>query len=389
MEALTENDRFLQENIPQPQTGCCHSKHTRNCCIATAVFGVLFVILGVLVLIAGKGFLEKIFLESMAIKPGSDGLQLWLTPPVQQFMEVYAFHVTNPEAVLAGRKPIVEEKGPYVYMSDTLSDDNMQWRDNTLTYHPRKIYTFQPYLYGGNDPDKDFLNFPNIPYWTGLHKASKKTGIAQNIALGLVRNHGLGTPFINTSVSGLLWGYNDELPCLTIEKPSSCSKASKSSDGFDDGFGDDGFGDDGFSDDGGFMDSGDNFMTDHETTDDAVAQKPIPKFKPPKVSFWEQQVKPKAEFVDCKCEWGLFRDRNVTMRKPVEFFTGVDDISKKGIVNSFDGQKVFNWWKRGSECDRVKGNDGATLPPNLNKDSLVNIFIALMCRTLRLSFEKV
>ena len=38
----------------------------------------------------------------------------------------------------SGSKPIVEEKGPYVYKSITVkdSDDNMQWHDSdgTLTY---------------------------------------------------------------------------------------------------------------------------------------------------------------------------------------------------------------------------------------------------------------
>ena len=34
--------------------------------------------------------------------------------------------------------------------------------------------------------------------------------------------------------------------------------------------------------------------------------------------------------VDCKCEWGLFRDRNVTLRKPVRMNHGMADLSKKG-----------------------------------------------------------
>ena len=56
-------------------------------------------------------------------------------------------------------------------------------------------------------------------------------------------------------------------------------------------------------------------------------------FKPPKDSEWEAQVKPKAEFVDCQCEWGLFRDRNVTMREPIRLHSGVNDLNKKGIGN--------------------------------------------------------
>ena len=110
----------------------------------------------------------------------------------------------------------------------------------------------------------------------------------------------------------------------------------------------------------------------------------------PKDSKWEKQVKPKAEFIDCKCNWGLFRDRNITMRKPVRFHTGqMDKLPLKGVVTHYNNKKVLNWWQKGSVCDEVKGQDASTLPPGLNEDSSFEVFIALMCRTLKMQFEKV
>ena len=53
--------------------------------------------------------------RSMALTPGSERTESWLRPPVQPHLTAYAFHVTNPEAVLAGKKPVLEEKGPFVY----------------------------------------------------------------------------------------------------------------------------------------------------------------------------------------------------------------------------------------------------------------------------------
>ena len=41
---------------------------------------------------------------------------------------------------------------------------------------------------------------------------------------------GLNQPFINISFSGLLWGYNDELPCLAVgNPPKECASRAKAS----------------------------------------------------------------------------------------------------------------------------------------------------------------
>jgi hypothetical protein len=42
-----------------------------------------------------------------------------------------------------------------------------------------------------------------------------------------------------------------------------------------------------------------------------------------------------------------------------------------------------------SECDRLGGFDGATLPPGLDQSATIDMFISLMCRKLDLVFEKV
>lgn len=40
---------------------------------------------------------------------------MWRDVPVPFFMSVYFFHVLNPKEILKGEKPMVEQKGPYVY----------------------------------------------------------------------------------------------------------------------------------------------------------------------------------------------------------------------------------------------------------------------------------
>jgi len=386
-------------------SGCCHSKHTKNCCIATGVFGALFLVLGVVVLLMGKGMLEKAILKSMALTPGSDRLASWLVPPVEAYMEAYAFNIKNPEAILSGKKPEVEEKGPYVYKSVTLkdSDNNMKWHDSdgTLTYRPRKVYNYLPEKSCENcDPDKDVMTFPNIPYWTGLNGARKKSGFVRNTMLNFITTTGRATPFVETTLSGLLWGYEDELPCLKIQdqKPSDCpEEKSLESDGEDPGWGDEGDDDwgeeeeDTVDEDDSWGDDswGDETATFDDDSENVDVAEEKDTYKAPKDSKWEKLVKPKAEYKDCKCNWGLFRDRNITMRKPVRFYTGQNDkLDLKGVVTHYNGKKELNWWEQGSSCDTVKGQDASTLPPGLNEGSSFEVFIALMCRTLKMDFEK-
>ena len=151
----------------KPPQGCCHSKHTWNCCVATAVFGVLFLVLGIAVLLVGEPLLEQKVEDSMAIAPDSDRLHSWLVPPVQAHLTGYAFHIQNPDEVLKGAKPKLEERGPYVYKAVYIKDtEGMIWSDDAtdLTYRPRRFYTYVPELSGeGLDPYKDMVTVPNIP----------------------------------------------------------------------------------------------------------------------------------------------------------------------------------------------------------------------------------
>ena len=96
--------------------------------------------------IPGAGLLEGAILRTMSLSPGSDRLQTWLNPPVQPALTAYAFHVTNPEAVMQGKKPVLEEIGPFTYKAVNIKDslnqtgeENLQFNEDgeTLTYRLR------------------------------------------------------------------------------------------------------------------------------------------------------------------------------------------------------------------------------------------------------------
>ena len=93
-------------------------------------------------------------------------------------------------------------------------------------FRPRKVYVFLPEKSCSTcNPEKDIMTFPNIPFWTGLNGARKlPPGFKRNIMLDVVQHTGRATPFINVTISELLFGYEDELPCLKLDKPKECNR---------------------------------------------------------------------------------------------------------------------------------------------------------------------
>lgn len=156
---------------------------------------------------------------------------------------------------------------------------------------------------------------------------------------------GRGTPFINVSFSGLLWGYNDELPCNSLTRPAECPAAPDEVDIFSqDSDGDDG--DDGDEEDDWDWKrkkrdiSGKTFGGNHVLKVDLLVVQRVKRHVENgldlRAADHDRLTKEKAAFVDCKCEWGLFRDRNVTLRKPVRMNHGIKDLKDKGLVVEYD-----------------------------------------------------
>jgi len=397
-----EQNTFLDNKVKRvkdEKVGCCYSRHTKNCCFVSCVVGALLLLLGIVVLAAGWRLLMNVVQSKMPLAPNSDPYKSWLRPPVQPYLTGYAFNVTNPDEVVLGMKPILEEVGPFVYKAVTVKDsrDNINFNEDgeTLTYRPRKFYYIDMEK-SVADPDKTFIYAPNIPLITGFSDAKDKGYFAKTIAVNLISKTGLAKPFINISFSGLLWGYEDELPCAQRSRPEHCPdpasgikfqhedvKEEEVSDDMASTENDEDDSDDFFSDFKRRKRSADDNSTAASATSAASAGTPDLRY-----ADFEKWEKPKGGYDNCSCYWGLFRDRNVTLRKPVTIYHGMSDVKKKGWVKEFDSSPVMNWWEKGSKCDEIGGHDGGTLPPGLTAEQSLDIFISLMCRRLTLHFEK-
>ena len=64
-----------------------------------------------------------IFFQSLALKRGSAIREIWTDIPDPIPFKIYIFNITNPIEVQQGKKPVVQEIGPYYfeYVCDILS----------------------------------------------------------------------------------------------------------------------------------------------------------------------------------------------------------------------------------------------------------------------------
>ncbi len=53
--------------------------------------------------------------KELALTQDTHMLRLWSDPPLTPKLKIFIFNVTNPDEILAGKVPVVEELGPYVY----------------------------------------------------------------------------------------------------------------------------------------------------------------------------------------------------------------------------------------------------------------------------------
>ena len=102
--------------------------------------GLLLLLLAPIIFIAGPFLIERILLTSMSLHEGSYMTKSWMKPPVSTTLHGFAFHLTNPEEVQKGGKPILKEVGPFVYNTKILKENiDSASDDYTLTYRPRLL----------------------------------------------------------------------------------------------------------------------------------------------------------------------------------------------------------------------------------------------------------
>nr|CAI5839718.1 unnamed protein product [Callosobruchus analis] len=106
---------------------------------------------------------DLVYRWKLIFEEGGEIFELWRAPPVELYLRVHLWNVTNRDEYLSGQddKLKLQEVGPYVYR-ELMSHENVTFNENgTLTTVPVHPLVWVPELSEGRSED-DLLILPNI-----------------------------------------------------------------------------------------------------------------------------------------------------------------------------------------------------------------------------------
>ncbi|KFP77037.1 Scavenger receptor class B member 1, partial [Apaloderma vittatum] len=248
-------------------------------------------------------------LQNVRINPSSIAFRMWKDIPVPFYMSVYFFEVLNSKEVLQGAKPVVNQRGPYVYREFRYKK-NITFHDNdTVSFLGYRKLFFQPDLSNGSEDD--YIVLPNILLMGAAVMMENLPNFVKFLLSGALA--GLKQQaFMNRTVGEIMWGYEDPL-----------------------------------------IDT-------------------INMIVPGLIPF--------------EGKFGLFVELNSSDSGLFTVNTGMENISRVHMIDTWNGLKKVNYW-RSSECNMINGTAGEMWPPFMTPTSL-EFYSPDACRSMTLVYQR-
>ncbi|XP_038589500.1 scavenger receptor class B member 1 isoform X1 [Micropterus salmoides] len=173
------------------------------------VAGVLTVFFGTVLAFVGPIIIDDQVVKNTVIDPDNDlTFTMWKDVPVPFFMSVYFFNILNPQEILAGEKPMVEQRGPYVYRKHIQKDNITFHPNNTVSYKEYRQYFFEPSMSVGNE--SDVVTLPNMLV-LGAAVMLENLPFAVRLMISATFKTFNEGPFLTKTIGELMWGYDSLL----------------------------------------------------------------------------------------------------------------------------------------------------------------------------------
>ncbi|NWX85564.1 SCRB1 protein, partial [Nothoprocta ornata] len=248
-------------------------------------------------------------LQNVRIDPSSIAFGMWKDIPVPFYLSVHFFEVLNPQEILQGAKPVVRQRGPYVYR-EFRHKTNITFHDNgTVSFLEYRNLFFRPELSLGSEDD--YIVVPNILLMGAAVMMENLPNFVKLLLSGALA--GLKQEaFMNRTVGELMWGYEDPLiDTLNMLVPG---------------------------------------------------------------------------LIPFKGKFGLFVEFNNSHSGLFTVNTGMQDISRVHMVDSWNGLRKVKYW-RTNECNMINGTSGEMWPPFMSPTSL-EFYSPDACRSMKLVYEQ-
>jgi len=290
--------------------------------------------------------------KMLIISEDSATYDAFITPPVPVYTKFYLFHVTNPDEVLSfGEKPVLEERGPYVYLEHREKGDISFASDEPSVNFINTIgYEFMPEMSEGNTEDDELTNINLVMImlaflgkdvdqlrilWPQLEKEMQ---VYETHTVSEWLFKGWELPYLDLDFA------NSNLPPIPDLGPINGSVIN------------------------GIIDMTDGFSGT------------IPEL------MVKLGMDPPESLVENR--FGYYSTMNYTNDGVYKVNTGKEDTKQLLNIMEWEGKDKLSFWND-TYCDMMNGTDGTQFPPRtVKRDEPVRMFVTQLCRSLYLEFEK-
>ncbi|XP_061505883.1 scavenger receptor class B member 1 isoform X1 [Anopheles gambiae] len=327
------------------------------CCL-----GVLFLTLAYAVIVIDPT--EVIVEDKLSMYEGSYLNRLWKKPPLEVFISIYVFNVTNPVAFMRGEERLrVQEIGPYVYQ-EFLEHRNSTFNQNgTLSFVPVRRQVFVPERSVG-DPKQDRIMIPNIALLGVSSAAYRMSTFAAFAVAAALKPLGM-SPILNITTHDLLWGYDDPLVRIAstlLPDIIHFQKLGVLDRMFDDGF------------DTVTINLPQSVHNQRHDADIDILPEDIS--DDPIVGLEEEYY---HDIISRSTTEELIRDYSI------DVWNGSPGLAHWGYV----AKDHWDANRRNTPCNTLQGSyDGSVFPRNISKTEVFKVYRKAFCRTLPIAFER-
>ncbi|XP_071450574.1 scavenger receptor class B member 1-like [Hetaerina americana] len=152
---------------------------------------------------------EIIFRMKATLREGGESFGIWRKPPVDLYLRVFLFNVTNKDEFLSGKEKLrVQEVGPYVYR-EVIEHTAIKFNGNgTITSIPRHPLILVPEMTNGSP--SDIVHVPNIALLS-MANILEGSSYFTRAGFNLIVRQTDSEPIEEMTAEEFMFGYEDPL----------------------------------------------------------------------------------------------------------------------------------------------------------------------------------